>query len=234
MNGKFFFRTFVALLCICGLFPTLDSQAQSLDPRAPAPLQSGINVATADSTVGSQYWYFHAEPGPFKLICTFKSFGVLGNPFRMSLAVTVSNEPQTGSIRKVVSSEKTPETISFDGKFDKPTKVIVRIDPLSTGPLKQGGDYQIEVTGAAKFGKNTSTRDPIIGTYVSDDKICKFLPDGTVTRADGSNGTWKCEDSQAHVYTIVIGDDHYSEIHAPGRGLVDAAHQELTVFKQLH
>jgi hypothetical protein len=214
-----------------------DARAQSLDPKAPAQLKAGVNTGMADSTVGPHFWYFIAEPaGQFDISVTFKSLGVLGSAMPMTLAVTISNDPPTGSVRKTVTSEKSPAIVTFNGKFDKRTKVLLRVDPLSAGPLRQGGDYQIQVTGGVSFANATSTSDPIVHTYVRvyDSSITKFLANGTVSADNGKTGTWKLQDADSHSYSAVLGDEKWGFQYKPGRGLVSAGDESDLVFKQLH
>ena len=52
------------------------ASAQSLNNKAPAPLQEGANQASVDSLIGPHYWYFFAEPGHFQL--TFSKGGPNG------------------------------------------------------------------------------------------------------------------------------------------------------------
>jgi hypothetical protein len=119
-----------------------------------------------------------------------------------------------------------------------------------TGLVRQGGDYQVAVTGTVNFDGGPSiamgadgTSNPVLGqkdqiirAYVSmlnDWGITKFLLDGTVSASDGTMGTWKLEDTDTQSYTVNLGHDHLSLILMPGRGLVSADSKDILVFKQM-
>jgi len=227
------------------------AQAQTLDPRNPGPLKAGINSSTVDNFVGTQYWYYDADPGQHSVKVTFQSMGVLGAPMRNTLAVTLSSP--LGSEKKLCVSEKMPESVVFTGKMTKPTKMVIRLDALApTGLVRQGGDYQIEVTGAVHFGGGgngavgATTDTPFGGAVGGKDQICrayvsflnnwgitKFAPDGTVTCADGTIGKWKLEDVDTQSYTVTLGDGRLSLIYMPGRGLIQADDKSVVIFKQM-
>lgn len=234
------------------LFCSQSAMAQSLDPNAPGPLKAGINSSTADSTVGTQYWYYDADPGQHSVKVTFQSMGVLGAPMKNTLAVTLSSP--LGAEKKLCTSESTPESIVFSGKMLKTMRMVVRVDPLSpTGLIRQGGDYQIEVTGAVHFGGGasgatgaapsgpatsnaSSGQDQIVRAYaamLNDWGITKFHPDGAVTASDGTVGKWKLEDADTQSYTVFLGHDHLSLIFMQGRGLVQADSKDMVIFKQM-
>jgi hypothetical protein len=225
--------------------------AQSLDINKPDPLKPGINTATADSTVGTQYWYYIGDPGQHTVKVTFQSMGALGAPLKNTLLVTLASP--LGAEKKSITSQNEQESVSFTGSMNKATKMVLQIDPLSpTGLVRQGGDYQIEVTGAVHFDAGprgggmanpympvdggSGQQDPVVRAYMcmqNDHGITKFLANGTVTGADGSVGTWKLEDADSKAYTVKLGQDRLSLIFSPGRGLVDATSKDVLIFKQL-
>lgn len=243
---------FKSVLIGCASILTIQhAQAQTLDPRNPGPLKAGINSSTVDNFVGTQYWYYDADPGQHTVKVTFQSMGVLGAPMKNTLAVTLSSP--LGSEKKLCTSEKMPESVIFSGKMTKPTKMVIRLDALApTGLVRQGGDYQIEVTGAVHFGGGddgaigATTDTPFGGGGGAKDQICrayasmlndwgitKFAPDGTVSTSDGTIGKWKLEDADTQSYTVNLGHDHLSLIFMPGRGLVQADSKDKVVFKQM-
>ncbi len=252
-----FRRITLVIIIGCSFAFVKPALSQSLDPNNPAPLKSGINSATADSTVGTQYWYYMADPGMHTVTVNFQSMGVLGAPMQNTLAVTLSSN--LGSECKNIISRDKQGSVSFSGKMLKTTKMVVKVDPLSpTGLIRQGGDYQIQVTGAVHFdspgavseaggaaggafgtgGASSSGagKDAIIRTYMSmlnDWGLTKFLPDGSVSASDGTVGTWKLEDADSQAYTVLLGHDHLSLLLMPGRGLVSADSKDNIVFKQL-
>ncbi len=171
-----------------------------------------------------------------------------------TLGVTFE-KPSGRQRKKSITSYDKPGSTEFTGKMLKTTKMVLKIDPLSpTGLVRQGGDYQVEVTGAVHFdggsvgGGNTSSNpfgsgnaaadngDAVIRAYmamINDHGITKFLSGGIVSAADGNTGTWKLEDAESKAYTVSLGKDKFSLIFMPGRGLVDATSKDLLIFKQL-
>jgi hypothetical protein len=243
--------TVIVVLWLVGLIAA-PAGAQSLDPNKPDPLKAGVNSATADSTVGAQYWYYMADPGPHKVKVTFQSMGVLGAPMKNTLGVTLKSP--LGAAEKQLTSFNGPASTEFAGSMTKTTKMVLKVDPLSpTGLVRQGGDYQVEVTGNVHFGGGAGgaagdsnpfgsgnaaadNGDAVIRAYMcmqNDHGITKFLAGGIVSAADGSTGTWKLEDADSKAYTVTIGRDKLSLVFMPGRGLVDAVNKDVLIFKQL-
>jgi hypothetical protein len=210
-------------VCVVNCLAVGCALAQSLKPEAPAPLQAGVNKGIADSMVGSQYWSFVGGPGEVRLLVRFKS--TMGPMEREPLTVTLYDDRKTWHVSKVLYSEKGAlADTTFTGKLDKQLKAIVLVAPPSGGLLRSVGDYELEVTGAAQFEQKRSSRDPIIGTYLS--KVnsygaIKFLADGTVQASDGSSGTWKAFDAENRIYIVIVGQFRVSVKYLPGRGLVD-------------
>ena len=179
--------------------------------------------------------------------------GGLGNPMKNTLAVTLKSP--LGAAEKQVTSSSAPASIDFSGSMAKPTTMVLKVDPLSpTGLVRQGGDYQVEVSGSVHFGGGskstaggvagpfgsgdtaTDNGDAIVRAYMcmqNDHGISKFLPGGMLSCADGTAGTWKLEDADSKAYTATIGKDRLSLIFMPGRGLVDATSKDILIFKQL-
>jgi hypothetical protein len=210
------------------------ADAQSLDPNKPAPLQAGINKGTADNMIGPQYWFFTAGPGNVKVIARFKSMGLLGNPTQATITIVLTDDKRTWKTSVTLSAAAAFSEKEIPGKFDKKQKVVVEIVPPPNGLVRSGGDYQIEATGAVEFTPVANTGvDPIVRTYVGGRGLCKFLPDGRVIAADGTEGKWKLFDADTRVYSINYpGFSPESVKLVPGRGLVDAGDGSTLIYTE--
>lgn len=214
------------------------ASAQSLKPGDPYPLKSGINQATSDSLVGTQYWYFYATPGSNRLTVRFKNPTTLygAGMGTTVLTITVADAARSWRIVKTVTSNKNQAETSFTAdKIAKRTKVIVAVAPPNQNLVRMGGDYEIEATGDVAFGE-VSSADPIIRTY--DSKVnsygaTRFLADGSVVASDGSRGTWKVFDPDNHIYTVQIDTFRWSVQYLPGYGLVKPSEPNMIVFQEL-
>ncbi len=213
------------------------ASAQSLKPEAPYPLKAGINKGTADSLVGTHYWYFLANPGSNRVLVRFKPMGLYGAPVKTALTVTLYDEKRTFRTTKVISSNKNESEATFTAeKLDKKLKVIISVAPPKQDLIRMGGDYEIEATGDVQFDEVKSAADPIIRTYdssMNDYGATKFLADGTVEAANGSNGTWKAFDPENRIYTVVIDGQRFSLQYLPGYGLVKPGDPGIILFKEL-
>lgn len=213
------------------------ASAQSLKSEAPAPLKKGINKGTADSLVGTQYWYFFAGPGNVRLTVRFKSMGLYGNPMRSTLTVTLYDEKRTWHSTKVIVSDKNAGETTFTAeKLDKRLKTIISVAPPPQGLIRAGGDYEIEATGDVQFDEAKATGDPIIRTFaamVNSYGATKFLADGTIETSNGLTGRWKVFDPENHIYTVMIEGFQWSVQYLPGYGLVKAGDPSLIVFQEL-
>jgi hypothetical protein len=210
--------------------------AQSLKPEAPAPLQPGLNCGTVDNMVGTHYWYFTGGPGKTNVHAKFKAMGLLGNPYRSDITVTLSDAANTWHSSKVLSSESQPVEYTFNGDLKNPTKIIVTVAPPDNGLVRMGGDYQLDVTGAIAFGEKSNI-DPVIGKYnqmcgyTATLGTCTFHPDGSIDSTSGINGHWQLFDPSTQTYVINIdGQDRHSLQFVPGRGLCDG---DSILFQQL-
>lgn len=212
--------------------------AQSLKPRNPYPLRSGINQATSDSLVGTHYWYFYAEPGTNVLRVRLKSPTTLyGARMNTVVSVTLSDAKNTWRITKTVTDKPNSSSATFNApKISKRIKIIVAVAPPNQNLIRMGGDYEIDVSGDVSFGESASSADPIIRTY--DSKVnsygaTRFLADGTVITSDGYTGTWKAFDADNRIYTVVIDRQRFSVQYLPGYGLVKPSDPSLIVFQEL-
>jgi hypothetical protein len=227
------------LFLFFALFLAVDyASAQSLKPDNPYPLKSGINQATSDSLVGTQYWYFYATPGSNRLTVRFKNPTTLygAGMGTTVITITVADANRSWRIVKTVTSNKNQAETSFTAdKVAKKMKITVAVAPPNQNLVRMGGDYEIEATGDVAFGEVSST-DPIIRTY--DSKVntygaTRFLADGAVIASDGSRGTWKVFDAENHIYSIQIDTFRWSVQYLPGYGLVKPSEPNIIVFQEL-
>jgi hypothetical protein len=200
--------------------------AQSLDPKKPDALQSGINKSVVDNSVGPQYWYLTGGPGSVRIHAQFAARGVYNNgPATITLKLTDS--AKTWSTAKSITASQKPMECDLTGQLKQPTKLLLSIAPPPAGLLKAGGEYQIEATGAVAFGP-ASTDDPVVGIYkhmngyTSRLGDCKFLADGTIQTTSGATGTWKLFDKDSQTYVIdMSGQERCSLQFMSGRGLLN-------------
>jgi hypothetical protein len=218
------------------------ASAQSLKPEAPYPLQAGINRGTADSLVGTQYWYFYGMPGSSKVSVRFKTPTTLyGTELRNnSITFTLYDEKRTWKNTKVVTSRPSSSEATFTAeKVQKRMKIIIMVAPPAQNLVRMGGDYEIEATGDVAFDAKAAS-DPIVRTYqpktgISGEDLgsVRFKADGTIETANGFKGTWKLFDPDDRIYTVEIGRFKVSVKYRPGYGLVKSDDQNLIIFQEL-
>ncbi|MGH9946075.1 MAG: hypothetical protein ACRD6X_02640 [Pyrinomonadaceae bacterium] len=217
--------------------------AQSLKPESPYPLQAGINKGTADSLVGTQYWYFYASPGNSRVTVRLRAPTTLyGTELRNNrLTITLYDEKRTWRNAKSVTSRpnETEATFTAD-KVAKKMKIIVSVAPPNQNLVRMGGEYEIEVNGDVQFDAAKSAGDPIVRAYQpktgidgEDYGTVRFNADGTIETANGYTGTWKLFDRENRIYTVVVGRLRVSVQYLPGYGLVQPDDPKLIVFQEL-
>lgn len=126
------------------------SHAQSVDPTAPAPLAAGVNKGNVDNAVSGHYYYFWAGPGHFDIKMAFKELGMWGNPVRQSLSFDFYNDKAELLAHNAIVSAAALERLSTVGDLATRQRIKLAIRPQA-GPIRLGGYYEIEVTGAATF-----------------------------------------------------------------------------------
>ena len=218
-SGNHRIHLIVAVLLLAAVSAP-QAAGEILDPKPPAPLQSGVNTGTADNMIGPQYWFFTGGPGIVKIVARFKSMGLLGNPHAGYDHHCSVDEKKTWGTKVALSAQASFNQKEIPGKFDKKQKVILEVVPPPNGLVRSGGDYQIEVTGAVEFAQPEKTGvDPIVRTYLGGRGLCKFLADGRVLAADGTEGRWKLFDADTKSYSITYpGFSPESVKLVPGRG----------------
>ena len=224
------------------LLLAITSSAQSLKPETPYPLQAGINKGTADSLVGTQYWYFYATPGNSRVNVRLKSPTTLyGTELRNNgLTITLYDDKRTWKNTKIVTSGPNASEATFTAdKVGKKMKIIVSVAPPNQKLLRMGGEYELEATGDVAFDP-VSTQDAIVRTYEA--KVgygeetygtTKFNADGTIDTTNGYHGTWKLFDRENRIYTVLVGKYRVTVQYLPGYGLVRPDDPTMIVFQEL-
>lgn len=209
--------------------------SQSLNPRQPAPLKPGQNGSMVDSTVGAQYWYFWGGPGQVQILArwTRGQFDV-GQP--APLEVEVYDENRSSVTRRTITPEKPTSEARVISNWKQRAKIIISVSAPRGALVRQGGDYEIVVSGAADFsGSSAPQAEPIIRTYSNGDfGVVRFDANGTLETEDGTRGTWKLFDAAHRVYVITIGNRRFSLKLMPGQGLVNPANPSDIAFREVH
>lgn len=212
---------------------------QSLKVENPYALSAGVNRGTADSLVGTQYWYFYATPGSNRLTVRFRTpatmYGAAIN--NNLLTITVTDDKRTFRLTKTVTAQKNATEATFTAdKVARRMKIIVAVAPPNQNLIRMGGEYEIEASGDVQFGEAASAADPIVRTYeskVNSYAATRFLADGTVIASDGSRGTWKPFDPENRIYIVQIDTFRFSVQYLPGYGLVKSGEPNTIVFQEL-
>ena len=230
-------------LMIVIFFIVGSTEAQSLKSEDPYPLQAGINKGTADSLVGTQYWYFYAMPGDSQVKVRFANATALygASIKNTTLTITLTDNKRTWRNTKVITPQRNQSEATFTAdKVKTKTKIIISVAPPNQNLIRMGGDYEIEATGEVQFDEAKSSADPIVRSYepkvmhYSDSYgTTKFLADGTVETANGFKGTWKLFDREHRIYSIEIEGIRYSVQYLPGYGLVKPDEPNSIVFQEL-
>ena len=210
--------------------------AQSIDPKRPAPLKEGSNASMVDTTVGTQYWYFWGGPGATHVIARYrKSGGQFDAGVQTPLNVDMYDESRTWVEHKKISPQTELSEVRLDGNLKQRTKIIVSVSAPRGGLLRQGGDYELVVSGAIDFsGANAPQGDPIVHTFQSGNGLIKCLANGTIETDDGGSGTWKLFDSENRIYILIIGNSRQSLKLMPGQGLVQPASPSQIMYREVH
>ena len=223
---------FGALLTLTNsLAPVL---AQSADPQQPAPLQSGDNIAVIHSLVQvPQYYYMTLGPGKGELTIDFSSNGFPGGgQIRVTLIDIKSKKTSVyvATSTQVLFSSDAAKTDRLIVPLDLKTarKIVVRVDPPSSGLLVAAGRYNLQVTGAVKFAeRDTPKQDPVVGTYRissylfgndSSGQLVKLLPDGNIQGANGGSGSWSLFDGSSRTYVLKFAGKQKNLVFWPAVG----------------
>ena len=212
---------------------------QSLKPENPYPMSAGINKGTADSLVGTHYWYFYAMPGSNRVTVRMKTPATLyGAQMNNNIVtITLTDEKRTFKITKAVTGLKNSSEATFSADNVKSRmKIIVSVIPPNQNLVRMGGEYELEANGAVQFATAASNADPIVRTY--DSKVnfywaTRFLADGSVVASDGSTGKWTAFDPENRIYSVQIDAFKFSLQYLPGYGLVKTSDPTAIVFQEM-
>jgi hypothetical protein len=230
-DARYMLATFCALT-LCSI--ASPGFAQSTDPKHPAPLQPGDNIAVITDRVQiPQYYYVTLGPGKGTLTVEFSANGFPGSGGQ--IRVTLQGSKKQKNYNVVVSSTQAlfgsnaaqtgQVTIPFDVK--QASKIILRIDPPSLGLIVAAGRYNIQATGAVKFAEMDSNPAQVVGTYRvrgyqlgenERDKLIKLLPDGRIESETGSTGSWSLFDQGSKTYVIQLAGKRGTLIFWPAVG----------------
>jgi hypothetical protein len=200
--------------------------AQSLDPRSPAPLKPGLNGSMVDSTAGTQYWYFYSDPGKIR---------VLARWVRGQFDVAVLDENHSPIARRQIAPEKQTSEAHIEYPVRQRAKFIVSVAAPRGSLVRQGGDYELTVTGDVDFsGSAAPQAEPIVRTYSNGTfGAVRFDANGTLEAEDGTRGTWRLFDPARKVYVVTVGARRFSVKRMPGQGLVDPGDPSTIVFREV-
>ena len=203
--------------------------AQSLSVDTPAPLKAGTNSAVIDSFGGNQFWQFTAGPGAFTITFTYgnrqEGFNTGGKP-----TVFAGFRPKLPG--GVINQKDFPGGTTFTGTTDKAGVVKIAVAPAPGSLVRQTTPYTLEAAGHVSFGSDAASGPSVVGVYAvksgtSDHGVAKLTADGNIVTTSGERGHWELFDVASRVYTLSIGNDHYSAIFQPGRGFIDAQTSNL-------
>ena len=220
-----------ALLIAVG---AVGASGQSLDPRSPAPLKPGLNGSMVDSTAGTQYWYFYADPGRVRVVARWVrgQFDV-GQPAPLEIAVL--DESHTPIARRQIAPEKQASEARIEYPVRQRAKFIISIAAPRGSLVRQGGDYELTVTGDVDFFDSAAPQaEPIVRTYSNGTfGAVRFDANGTLETEDGTRGKWRLFDPARKVYVVTVGDRRFSVKLMPGQGMVDPADPASIVFREV-
>jgi len=232
------FTNIVLFAALCGGLLASSSAAQSLDPDKPAPMKAGPNRGMVDNFVGANYFYFWAGPGDCKIRASYKSMTLFGAGMKSSLTVELSDEKKSQTVRRVITSLNEAGDATIPASLKARTKLIIALVPPSGALVRTGGDYEVEVTGAATFDPQPSAVDLLVGVYTpmsiyqNENTAAKFSADGTLEFASGTQGKWKLFDASERIFTVSFRNTRLSLKLMPGRGLVQTNDPSAIVFQR--
>jgi hypothetical protein len=209
----------------------VSASAQSLNPKAPTPMVAGENRGTVDCMVGPQFWSFKHKKGKGRIVVSFTSMGLFGNPQTTTIEIVLHRS--TGKVQSgTLTSKGTIAQVDWPADFPYAGTDTIEIRTTGRCLVRAGGDYSITISGnAIDFGgaPAASRADPIVGNYAV--MICppdfdcqsnltiRFSANGTVQTTDGHRGTWKVFDPNAMIYSVAVGRNRWSLKLVPGTGL---------------
>lgn len=221
-------------IALLAFVATASASAQSLDPRHPAPLKPGLNSGMVDSIAGTHYWYFYGNPGKIHVAAHWvRGRFDVGQPAPLDIAVLDENHSPIA--RRQIAPDKEASEARIECSVRLRAKLTVSVAAPRGGLVRQGGDYELTVTGDVDFADSaTPQAEPIVRTYSNGTfGAVRFDANGTLEAEDGTRGTWRLFDPARKVYVVNVGDRRFSVKLMPGEGLVDPADPSTIVFREV-
>jgi outer membrane protein OmpA-like peptidoglycan-associated protein len=196
-------------------------RGQSHDPKSPISLGPGVNKGNVDNVTGPVYYSFQGGPGRVTMNFAFKSLGVFGNPLKESLNFDIYENGKFLSHSVIVSTDKL-ERIAPTGDLDSAREFTIYVIPQQ-GTIRLGGYYEIEITGAVRFGTAKGAGDgvrPVDSRLVQQTGVA--LTNGPIAL---TNGPVALTNGQVSLYEPGIA------LYRPGQPLtVQESPQQLRLF----
>jgi hypothetical protein len=218
--------------------------SQSLDPKNPAPLQSGVNTANIDALMTPHYWTFVARKGNVKINVTFRAQSIIGAQLRTQIAFNIYNAATPDKkYTKVLESMGREVSEVIEGPSEDDHRMIIEVVP-PRAIVRAGGDYQITAVQGVEFvgakQPDAGGADPIVARHFrvlgcTNPAQCtvRFLPGGAVTLPGKEEGTWRLFDRERGVYIVTIGNERRSLKLKPGVGLEQVSGEQNVVYQEV-
>lgn len=218
--------------------------AQSLDPKNPAPLQSGVNAANIDAFMTPHYWIFVAKKGNVKINVTFRAQSILGAQLRTQVAFNIYNAATPDKkFTKVLESMGREVSEIIEGPSEDDHRMVIEVVPPKA-IVRAGGEYQIQAVQGVDFigAKQPAAggADPIVTRHFqifgcSNPAQCtvRFLPGGGVAIPGKEQGTWRLFDRERSVYIVTVGNERRSLKLMPGVGLGQVGDELNVVYQEV-
>jgi hypothetical protein len=217
--------------------------AQSLDPKRPAPLESGVNGANIDAFMTPHYWTFVAKKRNVKINVTFRAQSILGAQLRTQVAFNIYNAATPDKkFTKVLESMGREVSEVIEGPSEEDHQMVIEVVPPKA-IVRAGGDYQIQALQGVSFvgaKQSGAGADPIVTRHYrvsgcTNPAQCtvRFLPGGAVALPGKEEGTWRLFDRERGVYIVTIGNERRSLKLKPGVGLEQVGVDQNVVYQEV-
>ena len=151
--------------------------AQSLSPKHPALLQSGVNAANIDAFMTPHYWTFVAKKGNVKINVSFRAQSIIGAQLRTQIAFNIYNAAMPDKkFTKVLESMGREVTEVIEGPSEGVHQMVIEVVPPKA-IVRAGGDYQIQAVQGVDFvGGTRSEASARVRDYQSQDRDPDQIP----------------------------------------------------------
>ncbi|HEY9677117.1 MAG TPA: hypothetical protein V6C76_03875 [Drouetiella sp.] len=219
--------------------------AQSLDPKNPAPLQSGFNQGVIDSFGGEQFWQTTVS-GHFRIVFNRQDAQEGFNLAKAGFACVMA--PKTAN--STLGFKESATSVVYEGNAASPTRIVAMVEPAKSPLVRQTNKYTIQVEGGSGGGASAPSSSfssgsapssgggggggSVVGVYdvnMNDYGAAKLNADGTIVTTSGAKGTWECFDADTRTYVIKIDNVRWTLTFEPARGFVDKNGQMLLTAK---